>query len=141
VAGAAVELLDLGVGQLVDELADVRALALQRRDPPLVRDHDDAILGHARVELEGGDADLERLAERGQRVLGPQPAGAAMAFEVEGARGGRVGAHAQHGERREHDGGTPGACEHEVLLVAVGETRAILGRHTRAAGYHAVSDA
>ena len=86
VARAAVELLDLRVGQLVDELADVRALALQRRDAPLVGDDDDTVLGHAGIELERRDAHLERLAERGERVLGAQPTGAAVAFEIEGAR-------------------------------------------------------
>ena len=99
-ARAAVELLDLRVGELVDELADVRALALQRRDPPLVGDDDDPVLGHAGVELERRDADLHRLAERSEGVLGPQPAGAAVAFEIEGARGGRLRARAEHDERR-----------------------------------------
>ena len=82
-ARAAVELLDLRVGELVDELADVRALALERRDAPLVRDDHNPVLGHTGVELERGDADLQRLAERREGVLGAQPAGAAVAFEIE----------------------------------------------------------
>ncbi len=109
VARAAVELLDLRVGQLVDELADIRALALERRDAPLMGDDHHSVLGHAGVELERRDAHLERLAERGERVLGTQPAGAAMAFEIEGARRRRLRARAEHDERREGGGDTPGA--------------------------------
>ena len=51
----------------------------------------------------------QRLAERGEGVLGAQPAGAAVAFEIEGARGGRLRARAEHDERREGGGDTPGA--------------------------------
>ena len=44
-----------------------------------------AVLGDGGVELERGDAELERVAERRERVLRPQPAAAAMGLEVEAA--------------------------------------------------------
>ena len=71
-------------------------------------DHD-PVLGHPGVELERGDADLQGLAERREGVLGAQPAGAAVAFEIEGARRRRLRARAEHDERREGGGDTPGA--------------------------------
>jgi hypothetical protein len=73
--GAAVELLDLRVRQVADQLADpAAALALERtRSRRSWLDHDDTVLRNAGVELERGHADLECLAEGGQRVLGAQP--------------------------------------------------------------------
>ena len=55
-------------------------------------DDDDAVAGHAGVELEGGDAESEGAPERGHRVLGGEPARPAMALEVEGRRGDGEGA-------------------------------------------------
>src|SRR3954465_14738834 len=62
---------------------DVRVPALERRDRPLVTDDDDAVPGHPGVELERRDADLQRLPERRQGVVGTKAARAAVAFEVE----------------------------------------------------------
>jgi len=56
-----------------------------------VGDDDDPVLGEARVELERRHADLERARERRERVLGREPARAAMPLEVEGGGLGRHG--------------------------------------------------
>ena len=47
-------------------------------------DDEDAVAGHAEVELERRNADRECLREGGKRVLGREPARAAMALQVEG---------------------------------------------------------
>jgi hypothetical protein len=96
---AAVELLDLLEREVLHELADVRARALQRGDAPLVRDDHHTVLGHARVQLERRHAQLQRVAERGQRVLGPQSASTAMRLQVKGCRQRR-----RRGQQREGAG-------------------------------------
>ena len=52
-------------------------------EQPVVADDHDAVLGHARVELERRHADRERPREPGERVLGGEAARAAMALQVE----------------------------------------------------------
>ena len=87
VARAAVERLGLRerevLHQLADEVVGAGVLAEEREDARLVGDEDLTVLGDGGVQLERGDAELQRVAERRQRVLGPQPAPAAVGLEVE----------------------------------------------------------
>src|SRR5687767_7163955 len=53
-----------------------------RIETPIVVDHHHAVAGHADVELERVDADGKRALEAGQRVLGREPARAAMPLEL-----------------------------------------------------------
>ena len=70
---------------LAQELA-VRTARGVRVEPRVVMDDEDAVAGHAEVELERRNADRECLREGGKRVLGREPARAAMALQVERSR-------------------------------------------------------
>ena len=103
----AVELLDLRERQVLDQRADPRPLALERRDAPLVTDDHDTVLRDPRIELERRHADLQCLPECGERVLGAEPARAPMTLDVEvplrlcGRRGGARGCERHDGEHCE----------------------------------------
>jgi hypothetical protein len=57
-----------------------RDVGIERR---IVAYDDHAVPRDAGIELERGDAERERVRESGQGVLGPQPARAAVALDVE----------------------------------------------------------
>ncbi|GAA4846387.1 hypothetical protein GCM10025787_30660 [Saccharopolyspora rosea] len=139
-AGAAVERADLGEREVVDRLADVRVgpVAGERRSGVpaqqgchhgFVGDQDLAVPGDRGVHLQRADTDAQRLVERREGVLRPQPAGAPVTLGVEGGRvrwSGRGGAdrrrtdqrggdrrHGDRGPQRAFRAGPPGvACGH-----------------------------
>jgi hypothetical protein len=91
---AAVERAHLRQGERIDVLAHVRELGVARCDgrgvgalgagyPPVVSDHGLPILGDLHVQLQGADPQLQRVAERRQRVLHPQPDAATVRLQVE----------------------------------------------------------
>ena len=49
----------------------------------VMADHQNTVLGHAGVELEGGDPDPHRRREGCQRILRREPASAPMPLKVE----------------------------------------------------------
>ena len=83
--------------RLVQPLA-VRAAGGVRIEPQVVVDHHDAVFGDRHVALDGVDAEVERLLERRQRVLGHETPCAAMALEVE-----RVGGEGDEGGEKEDE--------------------------------------
>src|SRR5204863_4100638 len=90
--------LDLGEGQVVDELAGVGVLRVVRDDrpgvgtvgrvdDPVVADHQDPVGGHAGVHLQRGHVGVgQGVAEGGEGVLRAYRAGAAVTLDVERRR-------------------------------------------------------
>ena len=83
--------LELGQGERADgRPGGGDPLAIEPRqvgiEQGIVADHHDLVLGDGKVGLERRDAEIQRGAEAGQRVLGRQAARAAMALQVEGRR-------------------------------------------------------
>ena len=86
----AVEPANLGQGQVakqrplvVGQRLAVRAETDLTRQPAVVRDDDNAVGGDAGIDLEGGDAQLERPPERRQGVLRQQPPRPPVPLDVE----------------------------------------------------------
>ena len=97
---SAVEGPDLLEGEVADVVADVRELriagerrrgvvALQVGHLPVMGHHGLAVLGDLDVELDRGDADLERVGKGLQRVFGDEPDPTPMRLDVELVRAGR----------------------------------------------------
>ena len=74
---------DAGMRTLADNFVDVR----------IVRDHQDVVLGDGYIHFEKVDADIDRVLESGDGVLGTQGARAAMAVNQEARCG--LGGHNQ----------------------------------------------
>jgi len=126
---AAVQRVQLGPREVVDELADVRVLrvageggagvgALLGLDGRVVPHHRCTVLGEDDVEFQRGDTQLDGLGERAQRFLGGLAASAAVRLQVEVAGIGRCDGHG-----RQREGGQQGAdaCEHPRRVTGPGK--------------------